>query len=304
MPADFAETLLEVPHQGPSLSFPARSDNLTRQRLNAALSIALAQTRLLAYLEEIDAIAPDLSTDEQWELVRQRTQSHIPQYQRLASGELSGQANASQLSVPAWLIFGMFFVALPMAGGFQREQQSGALLRFRAIGLSVHCLIASKVLPYLLINLIQFALLLTIGVHVLPLLGLSALSLPGQPFAYMALAICLSLAACSLGLLLAALARSAEQALLLGGGINIILAAIGGIMVPKSVMPPNMSHLAEFSPMSWALDAFLTLLVGHGSFSDIAGDCGRLLLFAVLLGGTGLFLFRQRVQQTQWTTHY
>lgn len=301
---NFSETLLETPHTGPRLSFPPRTDGQTRQRLRAALNIALAQTRLLAYLEDSDALDAGMSTEQRWQLIRQRTQSEISEQQMLASGELSGRANASQLSVPAWLIFGMFFVALPMAGGFQREQQSGALLRFRALGLSPTTLVMSKLLPYVAINLVQFALLLAIGVHVLPLLGLSGLSLPGAPLAYLLLALSLSLAACSLGLFLASLARSGEQALLLGGGINIILAAIGGIMVPKSVMPEAMSQLAEVSPMSWALDAFLTLLVGQGSLADIAPDCARLLLFALLLGGGGLLLFRKRVQQTQWTTHY
>jgi ABC-2 type transport system permease protein len=56
--------------------------------------------------------------------------------------------------------------------------------------------------------------------------------------------------------------------------------------------------------MSWALDAFLTLLVGHGSLADIAPYCARLLLFAVLCGMAGLLLFTRRVQRTQWTTHY
>jgi len=301
---DFSETLLDTPHTGPALTYPARVDSQTRQRLRAAVNIALAQTRLLAYLEDSDALPQDMNAEQRLQLIRQRTQSQLSELQVLASGELSGKANASQLSVPAWLIFGMFFVALPMAGGFQREQQSGALLRFRALGLSPATLVLSKLLPYLAINLLQFALLLAIGVYVLPLFGLSGLSLPGSPLPYVLLALSLSLAACSLGLLLAALARSSEQALLLGGGLNIILAAIGGIMVPKSVMPEAMSQLAEISPMSWALDAFLTLLVGQGTLADIAPDCARLLLFAILLGGAGLYLFRKRVQQTQWTTHY
>src|SRR5690606_28777235 len=187
--ADFSATLLDLPHSGPVLSYPARTDSQTRQRLRAAVNIALAQTRLLAYLEDSEALPADMSEQERWQLIQQRTQSDISELQLLASGELSSQANASQLSVPAWLIFGMFFVALPMAGGFQREQQSGTLLRFRALGLSPGTLVLSKLLPYLAINLLQFALLLAIGVQVLPLLGLSGLSLPGQPLAYLLLAL-------------------------------------------------------------------------------------------------------------------
>jgi len=304
VPETFADTLLDSPHLGPSLSFPAQFDKLSRQRLRSAVSIALAQTRLLAYLEDSGVIDAKLSRAERLKLVQQRTQSQIIEQEQLASGDLSGRANATQLSVPAWLIFGMFFVVLPMAGGFQREQQSGTLLRLRCLGLSLSTLVLSKLLPYLAINLLQFGLLLAIGVYGLPLLGLPALSLPGSAAAYGLLAISIALATCSLGLLLAALARSSEQALLLGGGINIMLAAIGGIMVPKSVMPAAMAQLAEVSPMSWALDAFLTLLVGHGSLADIAPYCARLLLFAALFGAGGLLLFTRRVQRTQWTTHY
>lgn len=304
LPTDFADTLLDSPHKGPSLSFPAQFDKLSRQRLHSAVSIALAQTRLLAYLEDSGVVDAELSRAERLQLVQQRTQSQIDEQEQLASGDLSGRANATQLSVPAWLIFGMFFVVLPMAGGFQREQQSGTLLRLRCLGLNLGTLVLSKLLPYLAINLLQFVLLLGIGVYGLPLLGLPALSLPGSAVAYPLLAISIALATCSLGLLLAALARSSEQALLLGGGINILLAAIGGIMVPKSVMPAAMAQLAEISPMSWALDAFLTLLVGHGSLTDIAPYCARLLLFAALCGVAGLLLFTRRVQRTQWTTHY
>mgnify|MGYP006180394559 FL=1 len=304
LPADFTDTLLDSPHQGPSLSYPAQFDKLSRQRLHSAVSIALAQTRLLAYLEDSGVVDAELTRAERLKLVQQRTQSQINEQEQLASGDLSGRANATQLSVPAWLIFGMFFVVLPMAGGFQREQQSGTLLRLRCLGLNLGTLVLSKLLPYFAINLLQFALLLSIGVYGLPLLGLPALSLPGSAVAYPQLAISVALATCSLGLLLASLARSSEQALLLGGGINILLAAIGGIMVPKSVMPAAMAQLAEISPMSWALDAFLTLLVGHGSLADIAPYCARLLMFAAVCGMAGLLLFTRRVQRTQWTTHY
>ena len=76
----------------------------------------------------------------------------------------------------------------------------------------------------------------------------------------------------------------------------------GGIMVPKSVMPEAMARLAEVSPMSWALDAFLVLLVGQGSLSDVAPYCARLLLFAAIVGALALFLFLKRMNDTQWTT--
>ncbi|WP_313104572.1 ABC transporter permease [Stutzerimonas nitrititolerans] len=301
--ADFAGQLLDTEQASLGLVFPAATDALTRQRLRAAVQVALAQTRLMTFLLDSGELDPDSTQEERLALITQRTAVRIDEQQQLASGALAQRANASQHSVPAWLIFGMFFVMLPMANGFQREQQSGVLLRLRCLGVSMGTLALSKLLPYLAINLLQFALLLAIGVWALPLLGLPGLQLPGSVAAYVLLAGCLALAACSLGLAIASLARSGEQALMLSGGINLILAAIGGIMVPKSVMPEAMARLAEISPMSWALDAFLVLLVGQGSLSDVAPWCARLLLFAAIVGAAALFLFLKRLNDTQWTTH-
>src|SRR5690606_37204109 len=172
LPEDFAESLLEQNPHALVLSFPPQLDKLSREHLRGAVRVALAQTRLLAFLEDSGALAGDLPLAERLQLIQQRTRSPVEERELLASGDLSGRANASQLSVPAWLIFGMFFVALPMAGAFQREQQSGALLRLRALDLNLGLLTLSKLLPYLSINLLQFALLLGIGVYGLPLLGL------------------------------------------------------------------------------------------------------------------------------------
>ncbi len=300
---NFSAHLLDTPHIGPSLSFPAAADHLSRQRVHSAVTIALAQTRLRAFLLDSQLLDNDAPINEQLALVQARTQSELPQYNMLSSGNLAAKANASQLSVPAWLIFGMFFVMLPMANSFQHEQQSGTLLRFRVLQISFASLALSKLLPYIGINFIQFVGLLALGVFALPALGLPALQIGEHISAYFALALCIAMASCSLGLLIAALAKHSEQALLLSAGSNIILAAIGGVMVPKSIMPLAMQKLAELSPMSWALDAFLTLLVGQGSTADILPWCLRLLGFALLCGSGGLLLLRRRVQQTLWTTH-
>lgn len=298
----FAEQLLDTDAVSLSLIYTADSDALTRQRLRSAAQVALAQTRLMVFLLDSGELDPDAPLDERLTLISERTQVRMDEQQLLASGALDHRANATQHSVPAWLIFGMFFVMLPMANSFQREQQSGILLRLRCLGVGMGTLALSKLLPYLAINLLQFALLLAIGAWLLPPLGLPGLLLPGSATGYVLLAFSLAAAACCLGLAIASLARTGEQALMLSGGINLILAAIGGIMVPKSVMPEAMARLAEVSPMSWALDAFLVLLVGQGSLSDVAPYCARLLLFAAIVGALALLLFLKRLNDTQWTT--
>jgi ABC-2 type transport system permease protein len=298
--ADVSESLLDTDARTVQVTYPPAVDTVTRQRLRAIIQTGLAQSRLHAFLLETGDLSAEQPLAERLNDVVQRTQTLLDEREVSDSGKPTEPANASQHSVPAWLIFGMFFVMLPMAHSFQHERQSGALMRLRCLDLDTFTMAFSKLVPYLGLNMLQFVGFLALGTWGLPLLGLPGLSMAGAPLAYAALAISLALAACTLGLAIATLARNAEQALLLSAGINIILAAIGGIMVPKSVMPDAMRHVAELSPMSWALDAFRALLVGHGDLTSVAPFCGRLLLFACIVGTFAIVLFRRRLRDMQW----
>ncbi len=67
------------------------------------------------------------------------------------------------------------------------------------------------------------------------------------------------------------------------------MAAIGGIMVPKFVMPAFMQRLAELSPMNWGLEALLGVLLRGGDVASILPQVLQLgalaaVMFAVALG--------------------
>lgn len=302
--SDFAARLLDTDGASDSLTLilPALTDTAARQRLRSAVDMALAQTRLMAFLSDTGALPSEASLAERLALVQARTASRVAVLEQRADGALQPPINASQHNVPAWLIFGMFFITVPMAHAFQSEQQSGTLMRLRALDLSPTTLALGKWLPYFAVNLVQFALLLTIGAVGLPLLGQPGLELGGGLAPWLLLAVTLAAATSGLGLAVAGAVRSTEQALLIGGGLNLLLAAAGGVMAPKSVMPAAMLRVAELSPMSWALDGFLALLVERGGVAELLLPCGRLLLFALAAFALGLFLFRLRLRDIQWTT--
>ena len=71
----------------------------------------------------------------------------------------------------------------------------------------------------------------------------------GEPPGWL-VAAAVSLAAVACALLVASIARTNQQATIVGGVGNILMGAIGGIMVPKFMMPTAMQTLAEFSPMA------------------------------------------------------
>jgi len=189
--------------------------------------------------------------------------------------------SAVQQNVPAWLVFGAFFVVIPLSNTLIRERQQGTLRRLRTMPVGQGTLLAGKLTPYFLVNLLQVALMLAAGHWLVPVLGGEALQLHGSAAALAIICIAVSLAALGYALLIASLARTTEQASLLGGAGNLILAAIGGIMVPKFVMPETMQHLTNISPMAWGLEGFLDVLLRDARPLDVLPEAGALTLFGV-----------------------
>lgn len=131
--------------------------------------------------------------------------------------------------------------------------------------------------------------MILVGIYLVPRFGGDALKLGHSLGGLWLMAAATSVAAIGFALFIAVIARTTEQATTLGGVSNIILGALGGIMVPKSVMPIFMQEITDFSPMAWALEGFLTILVRQGGIADVMSQVVALLLFAVtmlLLAGT------------------
>ncbi len=212
-------------------------------------------------------------------------------------GDRSAQLPSSvQQNVPAWLIFAMFFVVIPLSSIFVIERPQGPLQRRRAMGLPFQTILAGKLLPFFAVNQVQAAMMVLVGIYVVPLFGSEALQMPdsaGLLFNWWLVAATVSLAAVAWALLIASLARTSEQATIVGGVGNILMGAIGGIMVPKFVMPAGMQTLAELSPMAWGLDGFHTVMLRHGSFADLLPSLAKLLVFAALALIAAVWLHRR-----------
>lgn len=201
-----------------------------------------------------------------------------------------------QQNVPAWLVFAMFFVVVPISSIFIIERQQGTLQRLAAMGLPFRLVLVGKLLPFFAVNQIQAVLMVLVGMYIVPLLGGEALQMPGGSGLFNAwlVAAAVSLAAVAWALLVASLTRTPQQATVLGGVGNILMGAIGGIMVPKFMMPAAMQTLAAFSPMAWGLDGFHIIMLRHGSFTDIQTILLQLLAFALLALAIAIPLNRTR----------
>ena len=235
-----------------------------------------AMIKKLPILEKIDADA--------------LSGAHVAKAERVNAGP---RPTSVQHNVPAWLVFGMFFVVTTIAGLFVEERSCGALNRLLSLGASPLVLLLAKVLPFMLINCLQAGLMLGVGIYIMPLLGGDALSLRGIDFlALSTMLAAISLAAISLALLVATLVKSQAQASAIGPMMNILMAATGGIMVPTFVMPKVMQNLAQFSPMNWALEGLLNVLLRGGDLTSIRIEAAQLLLLAITAISLAYLIFR------------
>ncbi|MGK2952750.1 MAG: ABC transporter permease, partial [Thiobacillus sp.] len=125
----------------------------------------------------------------------------------------SGRAiTAVQQSVPAWLIFGMFFVVIPIAGVLIQERNDGTLTRLATFGVSPGVVLGGKLLAFMLLNWVQLAFMLLVGRWLVPLLGGDALHLDVAPAWFLLMVAATSAAAVSLALLISAHTRNFDHA--------------------------------------------------------------------------------------------
>lgn len=212
-----------------------------------------------------------------------------------ANAAIDATPSSVQQNVPAWLLFAMFFIAIPLSTTWVRERQQGTYMRLRSMGVSASTLLAGKLVPYLGITVLQVILMLLVGVFAVPWFGGDSLTLGESWPALILIAAVASFAAVAYALLVANLVTSSEQATIFTGAANLLMAALGGVMVPRFIMPETLQDISQFSPMAWGLDGFLDVFLRHGGLSMVAAPALKLFVFgAACLLATGLIMTWQR----------
>lgn len=204
--------------------------------------------------------------------------------------------NSTQQSVPTWIVFGMFFIIIPISTIYINERKQNTLARLNSMNISVFSMTMSKVVPYIVIAQIQVWVMIAVGMFVVPLFDTPALEINGSPLALFVLSFSLSISAIGLSSLIAVSANSTEQATTIGGISNILLGAIGGVMVPKFIMPESMQKLADISPMSWGLDGFLDIFLKGGDLSMVLNESSMLMLFGLIALMVSMIILHRRIE--------
>ena len=189
--------------------------------------------------------------------------------------------NSTQHNVPAWTIFAMFFMVVSLGSNIVKERINGSFLRLKTMPTTFMVVMFSKMAVYVVVAALQVALTFSMGIWILPKLGLPKLSVPDNIIATIAVIFISSMAAVSYALMIGAFAKTEQQANGFGAISIIIFGAIGGILVPTFVMPGFMQFFSNFSPLHWCLEGFYVLFLKDGSWQDLRTVFAFLGIFIV-----------------------
>ena len=158
--------------------------------------------------------------------------------------------NASQHNVPAWTVFAMFFVVISLGSGIVREKLNGSFIRLKTLPTSYLVAIFSKQITYVTVTFLQAAVIFAIGVWLFPMMGLPTLHFPTDWAALTVVTLLCGWCAVSYAICIGVFAQTEVQATGSGAISIVILAAIGGLMVPSFAMPGSFRLVSNISPRS------------------------------------------------------
>jgi len=177
--------------------------------------------------------------------------------------------NATQHNIPAWTIFAMFFIVISLGGSVVREKLNGSYIRLKTLPTNYLLALVSKQITYICITLLQTAVIFAIGIWLFPVMGLPKLNLPSDIIGVFIVSLICGWCAVSFAICIGLFAQTQEQSNGVGAVSIVLLAAIGGLLVPSFAMPQSFQFVMKLSPLHWCLEAFYGLFLEGGKLKDI-----------------------------------
>jgi ABC-2 type transport system permease protein len=157
------------------------------------------------------------------------------------------------------------------------EKENGTINRLLYSPLNSKTILYSKMLFAFFVAILQLTVMFLFSWIFLHL------DISVNPWALVLMIISTAFAVSSIGIFLAAIAKSRQQAQSLSTLVILIMSAIGGSMIPLFIMPDIMSRIAIFSVNYWGIQGFYDIFWRLLPLSEI-------LPRIFILSGTGIVL--------------
>jgi ABC-2 type transport system permease protein len=205
---------------------------------------------------------------------------------RLALTSENPTANGSEYTVPALTTMFAFFLVGFVGFAFFAEHQWNTWERLRASQASNAEILVGKIVPALVLCLVQQLVLFGAG------FALFGLHVRGSLLGVLLVSIALALCLVSVGVLLAAVLKTQQQLNAISNLGSMVLAGISGALVPLSILPGWARTIAPIAPQYWAMRGFRAVILDGQGLAAVALPVTVLLGLAAVAAVLALRKFR------------
>ena len=184
------------------------------------------------------------------------------------------------------LVLFTFITALTSAVLLVRARSAGVLRRALTAPVSPMAIVVGVGAGWLALALVQSGIIMAVGALAF---GVDW----GDPSGAIALLVVFALVGAGAGLLLGSALDSENTVGSASAPLALVLAAIGGCMVPVEVFPEGLRRVSRATPHYWALEGWKALMFDSARMVDIGAELAILAAFAIVLIGVASIMLRR-----------
>lgn len=278
-----------------TVEFVARPERSARALRNTVDSV-VARQGILLQAAAFAASQRGVEMEETWgDVMRIAREAPVFAVRQESAGEPFALDRLGQFDLGAYsqLILFIFLTSMTGSAALIQSRQLGVSRRMLSTPTTVRTILAGEALGRFAVALVQGTFImvgssLVFGVEWGNILGAGVIM------------IVFSFGAAATGMLMGAVFNNDQQAGGLGVVLGLGLAALGGSMMPLSIIEvfsPTMWRVAHITPHAWGIEAFEELILHNGTLWDILPQLAVLLVFAGVV--FSLATWRLRVALTR-----
>lgn len=187
--------------------------------------------------------------------------------------------NGKYVAIPGLFAFVVYQVAMVVASvALVRERELGTLEQLAVTPVRRIELLSGKAIPAFLVSMVNFGLLLAV------VIGVFAIPMRGSYLLLLALSSLFILAEVGVGLLISAISRSQQQAVLLVFPLAMVDLALSGYLTPVETMPRGLQVLSFFSPLRHYMKILKDIMLKGADISTLWPSALALAGLALVVG--------------------